>query len=236
MENKKDYKKLIGLAIITIILIISTVLLFPYVLSLKEEANRIMLQEYINSKGIWGVFILLAIQVLQVVVALIPGEFVEIISGLLYGTVGGYLICTVGMLIGTAIIYYTVKVLGYSAINKKLGDGKLSKFKFLNDASRVELLTFILFFIPGTPKDLLTYFMPFVKIKPSKFFFISTVARIPTIVSSTFAGRSISQGKWGQTILVFVIIGVFSIAGIIVNNILTKRLNEKKQKKENKLV
>ncbi|MEG1028002.1 MAG: VTT domain-containing protein, partial [Oscillospiraceae bacterium] len=164
------------------------------------------------------------------------GEFVEIISGLLYGTVGGYLICTVGMIIGTVIIYYTVKSLGYSAINKKLGDGKLSKFKFLNDANKIELLVFILFFIPGTPKDLLTYFMPFVKIKASKFFFLSTIARIPTIVSSTFAGSSISQGKWGQTVLVFVAIGVFSIAGIIVNNILTKRLNQKNAKKENKLV
>ncbi|MEG1062038.1 MAG: hypothetical protein RSE43_10900, partial [Oscillospiraceae bacterium] len=63
MKSKKDYKKLIGLGIISVILVVSTILLFPYVLSLKDEANRLMLQEYIHSKGIGGVFILLAIQV-----------------------------------------------------------------------------------------------------------------------------------------------------------------------------
>ncbi len=149
--------------------------------------------------------------------------------GLLYGTLGGYIVCTVGIMLGTVIVYYTVRMLGYSFINRLVGEGKLSKFKFLQNQKKLEWVTFLFFFIPGTPKDFLTYFMPFTKIKPGRLFFIVAFARIPSIISSTFAGASIGEGKWIQTIVIFAVISIIGIIGIIYNDRLMKKYSEKKK-------
>lgn len=216
--QRKDLIKFCFFGVFLLVMLGITIWLLPWILSLKDEAGRAALQEYIHSQGGWGVLILLGIQILQVVIALIPGEAIEIIAGLLYGTFGGYLICQIGMLLGTILVFYLVKWLGASFVHSIVGESKLSRFKFLQDTRRLELFTFILFFIPGTPKDILTYFMPLTRIKPLVFFVITTVARIPSILSSTFAGASISEGKWIQTILIFAVIGLIGIIGICFNN------------------
>lgn len=226
--TKKDKIKLGILIAVCLALLAATIMLMPFIVSLKDEVVRDNLREFIHSKGAFGVLILIGFQVLQVIVAVIPGEVVEVMSGLLYGTLWGYVICTIGMLIGTVIIYYTVKTLGYGYISRILGSEKLGKYKVLNEQKRLEMLVFILFFIPGTPKDILTYFIPFTKLRPMQFFIISTAARIPSIISSTFAGASIGEGKWLQTVIIFVVIGAIGILGIIFNEKLMKKLSGKK--------
>ncbi|MFZ2538168.1 MAG: VTT domain-containing protein [Oscillospiraceae bacterium] len=233
-QNKVDFIKFVSFSIIIVVLIVLTIKLFPWIMSLMNESGRLAFQNYVHSKGAFGVLILLGAQILQVVVAFIPGEPLEVLAGLLYGTFGGYIICTIGILIGTMIIYYTVKWLGVSSITKLVGTGKLDKFKFLNDTKKLETIVFLLFFIPGTPKDFLTYFIPITKIKPTTFFIIVTVARIPSIISSTFAGSSIGDGKWIQTIIIFVVIGIISLIGIIFNDKIMKKANDTKDKIRNR--
>ena len=232
---KKDRKGLIKFIVLLLFVaacVAVTIWLLPWIISLKDEAGRAAFQEYIQSKGAWGVLILLGVQIMQVVIAFIPGEPIEVISGLLYGTFGGWLICTVGVLIGTVVIYYIVKLLGVSFIQSIVNIEKFEKFKFLKDTHRLEALTFVLFFIPGTPKDLLTYFMPMTKIKPLTFFWISAVARVPSIISSTWAGASIGEGKWIQTILIFVGIAVIGILGIWLNDKLINKVNQLRAKRQ----
>ena len=229
-NNKVDFIKFIIFLIILAGLTVLTIQLLPWITSLKDEAGREAFQNYIHAKGVWGIVILIGVQILQVVVAFIPGEPIEVLAGLLYGTWGGYVICTVGILIGTLIIYYTVKGLGMGFITRMVGKGKLDKFKFLHDAKRLEMIVFLLFFIPGTPKDFLTYFIPATKIKPMTFLVLSTIARIPSIISSTFAGASIGEGKWTQTVIVFVVIGTISLVGIVFNEKIMEIANAKRDK------
>lgn len=234
-RNTNDTFRKILFFVFLAVMVGITIYLLPWIISLKDAEGRVALENYIQSKGAYGVLVLLGIQILQVIVAFIPGEPIEVIAGLLYGTLGGYLICTIGMLIGTIGIYYFVKLLGKSFINSFVNAEKLADYKFLHDIKRLEVLTFVLFFIPGTPKDLLTYFMPFTKIKPLTFFVIVTIARIPSIISSTFAGASIGDGKWVQTIVIFCVIGLVGILGIIFNDRLIKSLKQKKEKIKEKI-
>lgn len=227
----------IKLAIIVLIIgfmIGLTIYLIPVIATLGTEEGRAAFTAYIHENGVWGVLILLAIQIAQVILAVIPGEPVEVLSGLLFGTFWGYVWCTVGMLIGTIAIFYAVRFFGKGVIGALTESKQLEKFKFLHDTRRLEMLVFLLFFIPGTPKDILTYFMPLTKIKPLTFFVIVTVARIPSIVSSTFAGSSISEGNWMQTIIIFVVIGAIGLLGIWLNDILMKKLDAKKAAKAEK--
>lgn len=229
-KSKKDVIKIIFLIIIIISIFALTIWLMPWILSLKEKQVRDEFKQFVLSKGILGIFILLGLQVMQVVLAFIPGEVIEILAGGLYGTLGGYFLCTIGMLIGTIAIFYTVKVLGYPFINKMIGDEKLSKYKFLNDTKRLEIVVLIMFFIPGTPKDLLTYFIPLTKIKPIRFFVINTVARIPSIISSTYLGSSLIKGEWIKSGIVFAVVAIAGLLGIIYNQKIIEYIKRTKEK------
>ena len=78
------------------------------------------------------------------------------------------------------------------------------------------MLCFLIFFIPGTPKDALTYFIPLTDMKLSTFLFITTIARIPSIITSTIGGHAIGVENYIFSILVFVITGIISLVGLYV--------------------
>ena len=235
MENSKKRLKKIGKIAVILLLAIGVVLLciwlFPYVLSLKDEAVRTQFEAWINSLGIWGFFVMLAIQILQVIIAIIPGEPVEIIAGVLYGGLGGLCLCLLGILIGTAAIYFAVKKFGYPLVRKFVSEEQMGRFKFLSDAKRLETVTFLLFFIPGTPKDVLTYLVPLTDIRPLRFFLIATFARIPSIITSSFIGENLSKGNLWMTVTIFAIAGALGIGGILFNNYFLDRMNSKREKK-----
>ena len=103
-------------------------------------------------------------------------------------------------------------------VRKMVGTDDLTKYRFLSDKSRVELTVFILFFIPGTPKDALTYIAPIAPIHPIKYILIATFARIPSIVTSTILGDSVADGNYLLAVIVFVITAIISVLGIIFGN------------------
>lgn len=214
MKKKMQVVKIILIIAILSLTIYEIIKFFPWILSLKEEATRMELQNYIQSAGIWGGIIILAIQVLQIIIAILPGEPIEILTGMIYGTWGGLVLCLAGILIGTILVYYLVKFIGNYSTKKLLNQQALEKYSFLNDTNKVEVLIFILFFIPGTPKDILTYIVPMIKIHPAHYFTIATFARIPSVLTSTFLGANLIKGNFMQTIFIFLITGVIGLGGI----------------------
>ena len=74
---------------------------------------------------------------------------------------------------------------------------------------------FLLFFIPGTPKDVLIYLGPFLPVRPHAFFLISTLARIPSVITSTFAGSQFAEGSWDVSLVVFLATGAVAGLGVI---------------------
>ena len=107
---------------------------------------------------------------------------------------------------------------------------KMERFRFLQNSQKLELLIFLLFFIPGTPKDVLTYFAPLTPIKMRDFLLISTFARIPSIITSTYAGSTILEGNLLKTVIAFSVTAVLGIAGILIGNRLTDRKNKEDTK------
>ena len=91
----------------------------------------------------------------------------------------------------------------------------LMKFHFLKKEKNLEIILFVIFFIPGTPKDILTYLAPFTRLKLSSFIFITSIARIPSVITSTIGGNAISNQNYRFTIFIFVITGIISIFGLL---------------------
>lgn len=190
----------------------------PKVMALGDAQTRAALQQQMQSQGIGGWFVFLGIQVLQVVVAMIPGEPVEIFAGLMYGPLWGTLSCMLGIFLGSMIVYLLVRRLGMPIVSIFMDPKKFQNLRFLQDKKRFERISFLLFFIPGTPKDLLTWAAGFINIRPLRFFAISTVARMPSILSSTLAGASLISGDFTTTVFIFILTGAVSLVGMWLHN------------------
>ncbi len=217
MERKKLFKRLLQfLAVVLAVALTGYLCYLAYKLMQGDNLDRF--GKFIESLGIWGGVVAFVLQVLQVVLAVIPGEPVEIMMGVLYGTVGGCLMCLAGIAVGSCIVFLSVKRLGKNAVEKVMNSEKYKKLKFLNDPSKRDVLLFILMFIPGTPKDTLTYFAPFTGIPFLRYLVISTLARIPSVISSSYIGSSIMGGNFARSIIAFAVVGAVSLVGILVYN------------------
>lgn len=188
-------------------------------------------QERIDSFGAWGWVVALGIQVLQVIVALIPGEVVEVGCGMAFGTWGGLLICLAGSAIGSALIFLLVRKFGVKLVEVFVSREKINSLKFLNNERKLKSIIFLVFFTIGTPKDLLTYFAGLTNIKFYEFLIISTVARIPSIISSIVVGDKLSEGNFVTSILIFGASAVLGLMGVVAYNKFVDKRQTRKEKK-----
>ena len=134
-----------------------------------------------------------------------------------YGAIGGLIIVFLGAFVSSFIIFFAVRKFGRNFIYAFVSKEKIEKIeqnKIFSNQKRLDLILFILFLIPGTPKDLLVYIGGLLPIKPMKFLLISTFARFPSIVSSTIAGSNLIAGNWAVVIATYII--TFLIAALII--------------------
>lgn len=219
MGNRVKFKKISFICFLIAMLLLSLVCI-PLV---RGYNNLSAIEGFIEDFGVLSVFALLFIQILQIIVALIPGEVVEFAAGALFGPVWGTLICMLGILLGQWLIFTIVIRWGNSVLSAVLDKKFMKKFKFLHDEKKIKFITFILYFLPGTPKDLLTYFMPVTGINVKAFLSITIFARIPSVVSSTIAGSLYAEGDIKLTLIVYAVVTVLSGLGYLIYRLIFDR-------------
>lgn len=203
---KKKTFRIVMLVLYVVAMVAITVLSIPIIKSIKDPVE---FKKTVDGFGAPGIVTVFFMQVLQVVVALIPGEFIEFFAGTMYGTFGGILLCLAGVVVGQTVVFASVKYFGKDFVEGFAGKGVFERFKFLNDKNKLNMLVFLLFFIPGTPKDLISYAVPFTPMKLRDFLIISLVARVPSIVTSTYAGYAFAERDF--VILAIAYAGIFLV-------------------------
>lgn len=227
--TKGQIKLLVFSGIAILICLILTIIFWPQIRKLSEPETQERFSSWVESFGSWGILVLIIIQVLQILIFIIPGEIVEVASGLLYGTVGGYLICTIGIIIATMIIYFLYYLLGRKLIKKVVDDETIKKVT--KTTTKAEVLIFFALLLPGVPKDVFVYVAPYAKIPFLKFILISIIARFPSIISSNLMGESIISGHFKLSVLIMVISGIIAVLGIIFSKQIAQFIDRKSEKK-----
>ena len=221
MNNKKKILKII-FTILSVALFVGLIIyLFPTMKGITTPEGRLKFQQKLDGMGMGKFWVLLALQFAQILLVVLPGEPLEVLAGMCYGTVGGTIFILATVFITTTLIFYLVKKYGRSYIEQFFKKEKIEKIensKFFKDSKNIELVMMILFLIPGTPKDLLVYLGGLLPIKSWRFILISTFARFPSIISSTIAGNKLLQGKWQVSILAYVITFVLTFIVIYIVN------------------
>ena len=211
----KQQKVSIACAAVSVILF---ALLFVFFGSRMLEMLREpkILTEYIDGFGAYSQLVFIAVRTLQTVVKVIPGEPVEIAAGLAFGTFGGLALCLVGTAVGSAIIVLLTRTLGMKFVTLFVSEEKLRSCAMLKSSDRLYLMLFFFYLIPGTPKDIFTYAAALTDIKLWKFFVITGIARIPSIITSTMCGASLCQKNYLAAAVIYGVTLMLSVAGMLV--------------------
>ncbi len=219
MKKKQNIKviKILSTVVILIGLAIFLWKLVPLMTDLSTKKGQLAFKNKINDMGFLGILLLLGLQILQILLVILPGEPFEVLAGMCYGVWGGALFVTVSVFITTTIIFFTVRKLGkkylYNFFEREKVD-KIMKSKMLKKSRNLNIVLFILFFLPATPKDLIVYIGGLLPIKPLRFILISTLVRFPSVITSTMVGANISKGNWKLSLIIYGI--TFVIAAIVI--------------------
>lgn len=219
MSRKSKIKLLrIFLAIIALAIIIGVIIyLIPVMKDLSTAEGQEAFKNKVNASGFLGLLMLFGLQLAQVFLIILPGEPIEILAGMCYGGWGGLLFITISVGIITTAIFFLVRKLGRKFVYDICNEEKVKKIensKLFKNPKKIEWIMIILFMIPGTPKDLLVYIAGLLPIKPLRFILISTFARLPSVVSSTFAGHTLMRGDWKSSLIIYAI--TFLLVGILI--------------------
>ncbi|MCX5855078.1 MAG: TVP38/TMEM64 family protein [Deltaproteobacteria bacterium] len=154
--------------------------------------------------------VFISLQIMQVVAAPIPGEITGLIGGYLYGPVLGTLYSTVGLTVGSWLAFILARYFGLSLVEKVVKPETIQKYDYFME-HRGAFVSFLLFLIPGFPKDYLCYIMGVSHMKTWTFMVISTVGRFFGTMLLSVSGSCARNNQITVLVIIAVVSGIFVI-------------------------
>lgn len=204
-----------GLIAFFALMVIVVILIWPYIHEAFEPGGLSRVIDDVRNAGPLGFLILLAMQFMQIVVAFIPGEVVQMAAGMMYGPWLGAAVVLLGCIISSAFVFAVVHRLGAPFVRDMVPTKYLDKFNAFEESGKLSIVVFILFLIPAMPKDTFTYLVPLTNMRMRDFLVLSNVGRIPGIVISTYAANGLVDGNITQSIIIFAVVAVIAIVAIV---------------------
>ena len=198
----------------------------PLVAFMKEPEQ---FQLWVESKGLLGILIFIALNAVQVLLAIIPGGPFEIGAGYAFGIVKGSFICDIAMTLGSMMVFLLSRKFGLKFIELFIDKEKIESLKWLKTDKKSIAIIFLFFLVPGTPKDLFCYFLGITDMKWWVFLLINFIGRFPAIILSASSGGALGTKSYA---IFFVLIGaiiLLYIFGALLYKRHTKKVNAKKE-------
>ena len=163
------------------------------------------IEKFLAKYGGYDRAVFVLIRAFQTVIKIIPAEPLEIGSGYLYGVWGGLFYCLLGTEIGSLVIIALTKFFGKRMVELFVPLDKIKLFKIFDDPKKSYFTLFIIYLIPGTPKDIITYIAGLTNINMPMFLLVTGIARIPSIITSTWCGEKLVNRDYKAAIIIFAI-------------------------------
>ena len=209
------------LSIISAIFLVLTVLGIWFMRHYLQDPAYV--REKIGEHYLLGAIAMVLISAVQVIVALIPGEVVEIAAGYCFGSLIGSLLCLAGIVLGSCTTILLVRYFGSRYVYAFYPKEKIDALPIINDPPKRNILTFILFVIPGTPKDLFTYAIGLTDMSIPLYIALTTAARFPSVILSTLSGGALGTRDYTMAINFVIVTAAVSGVGILVYRAILKR-------------
>ena len=212
---KKDNNRTIKIIIAAILLLVVGFSLYiGYKIAILIKQPDVF-RNWIESFGIYAPLAYVLITMCQIMIPLIPGEPMELVAGYAFGGLKGTLLCFAAESLGSIAVLYLVRKFGRKIVELYFDKDKIDSLKFLNANEKRTILYAMIFIMPGTPKDLLCYYGGLTDIDMKTLILITTVGRIPSIITSTLAGSSLGDQNYIRAISITLITAALSLLGIL---------------------
>lgn len=217
-------RQLVGIAAVCIAIVASALIMWlvgaPLVRFASEPEK---FRAWVDGHGFGGRIAYIGMVIFQVVIALIPGEPFEIAAGYAFGAVEGTLLCILASTLGSVAVFLLVRRFGVRLVEVFFSKDKLKSVRFLKSTPKRDMLFLIIFMIPGTPKDLLSYVAGLTDIRFPVWLMICSLGRIPSIITSTVGGNALGTQNYWFAIAVFAATMAVSGVGLLIYNRICKR-------------
>jgi uncharacterized membrane protein YdjX (TVP38/TMEM64 family) len=194
----------------------------PITRLLRDPAS---FKQFLERYGPISVLVFVLIQAAQIVIAVIPGEIVQIAGGYVFGTALGMLGSVAGAVLGTLVVFFATRLAGYPLVKLFVSPKKLARFDFLLNNPRSDITLFVLFLIPGIPKDALVYISGLTPVRPWRFLLISMVARLPGLLGSAYIGANLQEKDYLTVWILCGVALVLFVVGILAKDRVIERLH-----------
>jgi uncharacterized membrane protein YdjX (TVP38/TMEM64 family) len=158
----------------------------------NHERFRAWIESYKSSAAL--VFVL--VQCVQVLLFFIPGEVTQFAGGYIFGTWQGLLLSYFGLTLGSVLAFLLARLFGHAAVGVLIDRETLRKFDRLVYGKSGFWPMFVLFLLPGVPKDLLCYIAGLTPMHVVTFVLISTIGRFPGVMLSCILGEGLAERNW----------------------------------------
>ena len=172
--------------------------------------NKGKLINLIKSSHPYDALVFISFQILQVLFAPIPGEVTGLIGGYLYGPVLGTIYSTIGLTIGSWLAFMLARFLGLPFVVKAVKPEILAKYDYVMEHQGA-IVSFVLFLIPGFPKDYLCYIMGLSHMKLWIFLLISTVGRLVGTILLSMSGSYVRSDQYVGLLVLLGVGGIFVV-------------------------
>ena len=178
--------------------------------------NPQMFREFVEEHYVLGVITMLFMFIIQVILALIPGGLLEVACGYAFGSVVGSVIAVTGIMAGSALTLILVRKFGRKFAELFYPKEKLDSISILKNKRKRNILVFLVFLMPGTPKDLLTYVVGLTDMGIPMYLLLTGIARTPAIVISTIGGDALGLENYKQSLMFLGVLVIFTLIGIFI--------------------
>ena len=219
-KNKVKLIKIIVSLVIIILLAFISAKIYPYMVNLGTIDGQNKFKALVANYHILGVIILFLLNLLQMFLMVLPGEPIEILFGLCYGWFGGTILNILSIFVNTTIIVLLVKRYGKKFVCLFFKEQDIDKWerKLLKDPQKLLIVILLIFLMPGTPKDLFVFLIGTLPINGKKFVALTTLARIPSVLSSCLVGANLLKGNFLFIILIYLLSFLLPLISILVVN------------------
>lgn len=206
--NKKKW--IAAVAIIPVLLILASYLLTAENIDIirtvfSADMTGDEIQDHLSGLGIRGQVTIAILAMLQVVVAFLPAEPVQIVAGLVYEFWIGTLICTIGVIVGNTVIYVLYKIYGDRL--REYFDNKLDlDFSHAGASGKVTLVIFILYFLPAIPYGMICFLAATLGMKYPRYITVTTLGAIPSVCIGVALGHTALASSWIISVAIFAVL------------------------------
>lgn len=225
-------KALMAGGIIAFVIMILLTILYIGKPILQLAGDPEAFRTWIDTCGWYGWILFVLMMTVQVFVAVIPGEALEIAAGYAFGAWEGTILCLIGETAGAILVFLFVKQFGVRAAETFFSLEKLHSLRFLQNPKKRDILFFFLFLLPGTPKDLLCYFAGLTDISMKIWICIQLFGRIPSILTSTWGGDALGAEKYWIAAIVLAVTSIISSVGLWLYHRFSKRENQRNDREQ----